>query len=502
MTTRIISYALIAAGLVTGCSGGGGGSSPPPSPPTPPAPSNTAPSAVIDANLTSADEGQSISLSAANSTDPDGDTLNFTWSQAGGPTADITPNGDAANVRLPEVDQDTNITIRVTASDGSANDSADITLTSNNIILTPIEDVLGLPDATLTGVIAPQEAALAIPLTSGFGGPLALSVVTGSNNDARFSYFEPDSSGAFGPDAPFQLSQTIEDNLSSTTGNFTGGSPNVDYALGFEAEGSVQIFDLASGTPAYSELDQFDVPGVCSLASIGLSFADDLVIGTRGNGLSVFMNGFNGSGAAGEFDDEIILAGSGSYCLTKVQAGQTDIFSFNTDSSQIDRWEAIIGGFQQGPSIDPELPNGLTLVNFEIFLSNQGLVVVALLLTDGNHDGDHRVKLLYTDFFGDGPSASEPFFVLERTWSKGIPSDLEIVGVGDDASPDILVALETAPYVAVIENDASVLEGDTAPDFEDIAFSPTRLGATEISVTAITYRDPGIVEFQREIKRD
>lgn len=498
---------IVASSLyLAACSGGGGSSGTSSPPPPPPPPANQTPTADLTADRTSADEGQMITLSAAGSSDADGDTLNFTWSQTNGPLAELNIAGDMAEVILPEVTQDTNVTIRVTASDGSASDIADIVLSSENIELSPTVTALSAPEATLTGVVNPQQANSALREGVGFGASPALSVVTGLNGSAQLSYYEPNG-GVFGSNRPLAIVETVEDNIASAVGNFSNSFPNISHAFAFEAEGKVRTYGFSSGPSAYAELDNFDVPNVCSVQTIDEfsrpPFADNLIVGTRGNGLSLYENEGNISGLdrLGEFERETVLDASGTYCFIIVPEGETDVFAFNSDSGLIETWAPQgMSGLQQGTMIDPNLPSGLDLVDFDAFINSQGLMIFAFLLTDGQHDGDHRVRLIYTDLSGNGPTQADPFFQVERSWDKGVPSALEVFGFG--GSPDIFIALRTVPFVGVIENDAEPVLGDVAPDFSDVSYQPTELGATDISEIAITYQDKGIVEFIRDNQLD
>ncbi|GAB1847304.1 hypothetical protein MyNCGM683_21510 [Achromobacter xylosoxidans] len=74
-----------------------------------------------------ADAGQSVTLSAAGSTDPDGDKLSFAWTVPQGLRA--TPNGATLNFVAPELEKDTPFTIVVRVSDGK------LTATANHTII-------------------------------------------------------------------------------------------------------------------------------------------------------------------------------------------------------------------------------------------------------------------------------------------------------------------------------------------------------------------------------
>ncbi|GLT20044.1 chitinase [Vibrio zhanjiangensis] len=87
-------------------------------------PENRPPEAVITGPV-EADAGERVTLDASGSSDPDGDSLTYSWS-----SADVTlnANGSSASFIAPEFTQDTNITVSVTVSDGSATDTKSLTI--------------------------------------------------------------------------------------------------------------------------------------------------------------------------------------------------------------------------------------------------------------------------------------------------------------------------------------------------------------------------------------
>lgn len=75
---------------------------------------------------TNADAGQTVTLSAASSTDPDGDKLSFSWVVPQGIQA--KQDGATLSFVAPELDKDTNVTISVKVSDGKLAASASHTV--------------------------------------------------------------------------------------------------------------------------------------------------------------------------------------------------------------------------------------------------------------------------------------------------------------------------------------------------------------------------------------
>jgi len=87
------------------------------------APTNEAPSAYAgeDQTVTS---GNTVTLDASGSSDPDGDELTFTWVQIAGPTVSI--NDDTFNA--PQVSSETTLTFELTVNDGELTDTDTVTI--------------------------------------------------------------------------------------------------------------------------------------------------------------------------------------------------------------------------------------------------------------------------------------------------------------------------------------------------------------------------------------
>lgn len=70
-----------------------------------------------------------VTLSAAGSTDPDGDTLTYSWAQTAGPSVTLSgANTVSASFTAPAVNEDTTFTFQVTVSDGEFSDTASVSV--------------------------------------------------------------------------------------------------------------------------------------------------------------------------------------------------------------------------------------------------------------------------------------------------------------------------------------------------------------------------------------
>ena len=76
-------------------------------------------------------EEQRIELRGGESTDPNDDSLTYSWEQVAGPSARIDPSfgGDRATVVLPDVERNRTLEFELTVSDGRVNDSERVAVT-------------------------------------------------------------------------------------------------------------------------------------------------------------------------------------------------------------------------------------------------------------------------------------------------------------------------------------------------------------------------------------
>lgn len=111
---------LILSSILAACGGGGGSGGDP----IIPQQGNTAPIARISADLINTQTGETVTLSAANSSDPDGDPLTFSWdltSKPEGSSTELTASGAA--VTQLTLDTEGSYTITLVASDGFSDSS-------------------------------------------------------------------------------------------------------------------------------------------------------------------------------------------------------------------------------------------------------------------------------------------------------------------------------------------------------------------------------------------
>jgi subtilisin-like proprotein convertase family protein len=137
------------------------------------APSNRAPSAAAGSDRT-VTAGQTVALSAAGSSDPDGDPLTYQWTRTSGPVVAFAPSATArdASFVAPAVAAPAAIGVRLTVSDGRGGSaSADVIVTVNPAGGGPLTfSATGLPraipDFNTTGITSSISVAEARTMSS------------------------------------------------------------------------------------------------------------------------------------------------------------------------------------------------------------------------------------------------------------------------------------------------------------------------------------------------
>lgn len=102
-------------------------------------------------------EGQSVALNGNGSSDPNGDSLTYSWAQVGGPTAPLNdPTAPSPSFTAPSVDTATSLTFRLTVSDpngAAASDDVIVTVRASVAVNAPPLANAGPDESTNEGSV-------------------------------------------------------------------------------------------------------------------------------------------------------------------------------------------------------------------------------------------------------------------------------------------------------------------------------------------------------------
>ncbi|MEJ2620604.1 MAG: Ig-like domain-containing protein [Candidatus Thiodiazotropha sp.] len=217
-----------------------------------PQPTNQAPVASISATH-NATSGETVTLDGSASSDPDGDSLSFLWSQlAGTPVNLLNRSNPSLSFIAPEVTETSHLSFQLTVNDGATSATANITLQLSPAV-----------DSTAPTIIirSPQADAVGVSITTqirvSFDEPLDQSLINdqsllltqaGTQVATTVSYQTSSDSLLLSVDSPLlantRYTVTLGSNLQDPTGNpvspdsweFTTGS---SYNLGSTSQATI-----------------------------------------------------------------------------------------------------------------------------------------------------------------------------------------------------------------------------------------------------------------------
>lgn len=512
MNHKITAW-LLSLFALSSCSGGGG-SSPAPAPTTPPV--AAAPTISIAVDKSVVDEGQPFTIDASATTDPNGDTVTFSITQTAGPVLQQISGTSSAvfSFETPRLDVDTVVSFTVTASDGSQSSDQSVSVTIQNIVRTPLTDQwTDLLDSQSVGVDVNQLfSGTSNQDGSSFGVPakaLALSQ-NAQFGDDRVHELEFASDGTFtvgpglqlpafsGPD-PDDLIYVFDDLNLDTRLDIVQYDP-VSGLLAFyeniDDSGSTLLTTIASLTTP--NVNSTPVACDASTTRIGndrpgtfINEFPGLLIGTIGNGLRGVLNSGNprtdpASQTVG-FSTEATFTTSGSFCgfaLSSLNPGGfNEVYSYDPDRQEVVPIDLPV---TLPPSIGQAIPltlpvAGLRLVDLKSGIGQGGQAFLALLLTEGVHEGTHLIAVLQLE--------NGSFTQTTLTLPNGVPSELLVTSIDaigtsniSEFDSDLVVVVPETPYIYVFEN-LSQQDGST------VSFAPITFFEAGFDVANITLLD-------------
>jgi hypothetical protein len=474
---------LLACLIAVSCGGGGGGT-PAPTPVT-----NQPPVARAIATPANPAEGQPFTLDASSSTDPENNPLTFAWTQASGaPTVIANPNTARLELNAPEVTANSPAVFRVSVSDGTSARTAEVTVTFGNIAQTP---VFALPRLLLTAPVPERPLQLA-QLDFGSAGRVLLTEATPGGPVQVWNVRE----SIAGTTLTIALTPAVSSRFSRpfTTASFGFGGLSIPFfqlAVTEELLDSVRFFTPPQSGDLLNIPISFSVSRPCAIGGWrpNLGATSGVAVARRTGGISFIT--LTAGGPSVQADTQSQIASTQAMCafaqITSPLSGTPfnnslqplleDILVYNEGTRRFERYtpnstsnippaQYVLGGaadVQLNATGQLNLIKGIPVSGF---FPSQGL---ALIFTDGQHQGTHRLVVASLD-------ANRQIVQTTHTWPIGVPTDLFQTNLDSDSTPEISIFAPGSSQVIVFENSQPTYLSSLLPP----AFLELGLGATSI----------------------
>ena len=507
MLHKALFYSVCTVAFIslTACGGGSGSSGGAVAvvPPPPPPPVNSAPVARITVDKASVEEGQSFTLDATGSSDPDGDDLTSVLTQLSGPSP--IPGGSFSGVTTltqtaPEVIETQVATFQLEVSDGTLSDTATIEVSFANISQSPksgFELVNASTIATSPGVrfvrkFGDQSRDFAEEILEGRLSFLSV------DNGAQGIPIENTDIRSRAPASPNAIFHEISGSIRLKDSPFIAVE---------EEAGTVEFIKVAVEDGELTDFESagsFNIESPCAAET---PFQDRVIVGQRASGLSLmelqyrFVDEFSQADVVNGATVEQEFTGGESYCgfgynfsnnlLAVDTAGMSvSLFDIN-DDPQGDETRLT---FNQKVTLD--LPTGVD--NLEIVDTVNTGQGVLILLTDGQHDGSHHLIYVVID---DEAIFAEGVLQTRYSWPKGVPSSLEVTDlVPGNRGNGVVIASSTSPEAIMFARPTGSFAELDGPQYLEIG-----LGAGDIVAAAeldgddsgllVTFPEKGEIRF-------
>ena len=411
--------------------------------------------------------------------------MTWTLEQVAGPAPSDVPLGEDEAVegegmfafRAPEVDQDTLMEFELTISAGEDITMERISVGIQNIELTPTVSLLGEAVALFDGLHNPEQADF---YSMSFGDhEIGVNGIADADDDSGrilFRYMNDYVTEEFSDLQTLALEGSVVGESATLQMEYMNGfSPSL--LIGLEESDQIHIKE------AFAQIVETEAPCAFSLLSSSIhDTQNDLLVGSRGAGLKIFQfDKFpRGTFAPGEepvLEVGPILASTGNFCFAN--AWGSHIIGYDEATSTLRFWDVVWGGEpDEMASVPISLPESGPLVDADFYIDEVGHFVAAFVSSNGAHEGQHELWIYANQFDGSGPVQ-----VQKYSWDKGVPSDVILADLdtGDvDAQADVLITLETVPYLIRVEQTGDLSLGDTRPSFEELTYVPTTLWNTSV----------------------
>lgn len=474
-----LSAGVLALAACGGGGGGGGTSSPTttsPPPPPPPPPANAAPAIVTAVDNSTPDEGQTFTLDASGTSDPESDPLTFSWAQLSGPTVDIpdTSMEVLAELRVPELNETSVATFELTVSDGTNESKQSVDITFTNIHQEPrfdtepaLLDTLNFNDPVEAVFV---NSRISFGLNGGSAAFVATELPTGEKLRIQQLGLSPtDELGIVNP------ASVLEDPTKPASFAFAHVMDASQYywssfAVLEEATNRLNVLVQYDAEKTLENVLSLPVKSPCASSRVVrplYTWNGPMLIGSREGGFSLIdtNNGYQGSppevplyrtfGTTESFcaiyaaEFPLQEQSYNSYDPTKITL--PDVVAMNSDTNEIYHYKQSVHadpytseyGAPEITELDLQTSEALPLVAStrigRFFDFGTGM---ALVFTDGKHDGTHRLVVVGTD-------ADRQLIQETYSWEKGVPTDVIIDDLNGDDAPELIVITETSPDAIV-----------------------------------------------------
>ena len=451
---------------------------------------NAPPVAVLEATPLMVDEGQPIIFDASGSSDPEGDSLTYSYVQIAGPSLNLENTAETFTTDAPEVEADSLATLEVQVSDGRDTTTERVDVNVTNIVQAPtfpvsidIESSLNVEGELfgIEGFVTPNDQGF-LAVTDIEGGLVGLrSVEVGSDT------------------------QFVEGSTQLVTPQFERGSRPTETVLSdtfliVESDGvTVLQQDTSNADAVLNVAGKLEVEEPCTaeLTIQNSSAGSFLIIGRKG-GVSLYAYNRGGDSLFG-FDTLTFLDGvddGNDYCALStgggtfagVGGGSRPAFflGFDSASFEIQRFKITDDGVG-GITLDTEqrFANPALPVNDRSFVRgfrrpgffNTLAVIVADEFREGNHSVQYIIERTNSDDIG----------VFTGNWTLGKPTDLAFVEFDDEVTtnPDGSTTSRTGDvYMFVTTPDTPQAVALREPENRNVAGGPLEASYLEVGLGA------------------
>jgi hypothetical protein len=492
-TVRVRATLLVVLAVCTACGGGGG--SPPTSPPPPP-PSGVSISAIATAMPTTVDEGQPFKLDASASTISSGATLTYAWTQVSGPSAVIVnPATAAQDLSAPEVTANSTAQFRVTVSSGASSASTTVNVNINNIAQTPAYG--SGPQLLATATFSVPVRKIVGDFNFGLAGvanqpsdPLTFLDFSISSNQLQV--------------APSQLASLPSSAIMRKSSLYVPSGPNNPNPAGSpqfsvieESANRFRIFVRSFSNTTIATGADFSLTQPCAFSHGTVRSSSALYVGQKAGFTTI------DSGGSAPVIDRTIIAGK-PFCALLAQrtpisgtvAAYNNVLALDTDANVFNVFEpdSLAGNAnylltkQVAAQLNASKP--LTLAawtEIDPFGGMGNPTAMALVFTDGTHNGEHRLVIASLDTARN---------VVQQTYSLGLGVPIEVFTDNLDADsnfPEIVIVKSSSPQAEIFEPTGSGnISAFSGPQYLEIglgASSAVRSGMLSLQGISVAFPD-------------